>query len=144
MSHCVYLALFCLKALYEWGEFKWKYRLKSGMKTCLLLKREKSYISLCGDHEYFSSSSILLNTAQHFHPRLHNTHTNTQKHTPTRISRLLTYRSKRRFCLSSKKQSRMNLRTKSGLRVLSMTSVLPNQKRNQKMCSEPRRIERPV
>lgn len=37
-----------------------------------------------------------------------------------------TYTSNLRFCFSSKKKSRTNFLTKSGFRVLSITSVLPN------------------
>lgn len=42
-----------------------------------------------------------------------------------------TYTSKRRFCFSSKKKSRTNFLTKSGFRVLSITSVRPNWKREE-------------
>lgn len=41
-----------------------------------------------------------------------------------------TYTSKRRFCFSSKKKSSTNFLTKSGFRVLSITSVRPNWRRD--------------
>ena len=47
-------------------------------------------------------------------------------------SHVSTYTSKRRFCFSSKKKSRTNFLTKSGLRVLSITSVLPNFRKEKK------------